>query len=102
MSKIAIVVVYDINPGKEAEFSEMIREHAKLTKQEEPGCLRFEVYEPLTVPGLQKMPGHMMVSEQYADRAALDAHNANPRVPGLRERFKTLLKDRHVTIAEML
>ena len=81
MAKIAITVVYDIVPGKEAEFSTLIREHARLTKQEEKGCLRFEVYEPLVLGDLTKAPGKMMVSEQYADRAALDVHNANPRVP---------------------
>lgn len=100
MGKIAIVVQYEIVPGKEAEFAQVIREHARLTKEEEPGCLRFEVYEPLSLGDLKKIPGRMMVSEQYVDRAALDAHNANPRVPGLREKFETLLKDRQVTIAE--
>jgi quinol monooxygenase YgiN len=102
MAKIAIVVVYDIVPGKEAEFSVLIREHARLTRQEEKGCLRFEVYEPLSLGELTKIPGRMMVSEQYADGAALEVHNANPRVPGLREKFKVLLQDRQVSIAEMV
>ena len=103
MPKIAIIVDYDIAPGKEAEFNTLIREHARLTKEQEPGCIRFEVMEPFAHEGPdkgKKFPNRLVVSELYDGYDALEAHNNSPRVPPLRERFKVLLSGRRVILAE--
>jgi (4S)-4-hydroxy-5-phosphonooxypentane-2,3-dione isomerase len=47
MPKIAIAVEFKIKEGQHAAFDAIIREHARLTLQEEPGCERFDVLQPL-------------------------------------------------------
>ena len=50
------------------------------TREEEPGCLRFEVLKPVDPDGAP-IPNRLMVSELYADEAAVAAHERNPRMP---------------------
>lgn len=97
MPKIAIIVDYDIADGKEAEFTALIHEHARLTLSEEAGCLRFEVVKPIERNGTP-IPGKLMLTELYADEAALTLHENNPRMPSVRAATAPLLKSMKLTI----
>ena len=46
MTKIALVVDFDICAGKREKFLEVIRPHATGTKADEEGCLQFDVLIP--------------------------------------------------------
>jgi len=61
MSKIAIIVEFETNPGALDAFLKIITEHARATLAEEPGCLRFEVIRPIERDGTP-MPNKVMVN----------------------------------------
>ena len=100
MPKIAIHVEFHPKPGQHAAFDALIREHARLTQQEEPGCERFEVLQPLKADGT-KDEGRIMLVEVYADRDAVKAHTQNPRMPKVREAYTPLIEERILTMCEL-
>ena len=79
MPEMTIIVEFETLDGREAEFTALMRDHARKTLQEEPGCLRFEVIKPVEPDGTP-IPNRVMVNELYADQAALAAHERNPRM----------------------
>jgi quinol monooxygenase YgiN len=96
---IALIVEFAIKPGKHADFDRIIREHAQKTKQEEPGCERFDVLQPTTKTG--KDESKVCLVEVYKDQAAFKAHGENPRLAKVREAYADLITDRKITICEM-
>jgi quinol monooxygenase YgiN len=68
---ICLAVTYTFKSGDEAQAAEHLR---KLTEgaHEEPGNLMFIVHR------VQDDPRTFFIYEQYADKAALDAHWASP------------------------
>jgi quinol monooxygenase YgiN len=100
MSQIAIFVEFESLPGQQAQFEEIIREHAKRTKADEPGCLRFDVLHVLDENG-QRVPNKMMVSELYADADAVAAHRASPRMKVVGAALNAVLAGRRLTMAEV-
>lgn len=101
MPQFSIIVEYEIHDGNEGDFKALISDHARRTLVEEPGCLRFEVLKPVDANGAA-IPNRMMVSELYADRAALAAHNDNSRLPALRAALAPLVKSRKLTVSEVV
>ncbi len=95
MPKVTVIVEYETNEGCDAKLVASLRDHARRTLQEEPGCLRFEVIRPIDTNG-NPIGNRVMVSELYASEAAFAAHKANPRMPGLQARNAPLLKSRRV------
>lgn len=91
MPNIAILVDYEILEGKEAELTAILSEHARLTLQEEPGCLRFDVVKPIERDGTP-IAGKLMLTELYESEAAVSIHEKNPRMPGLRAATAPLLQ----------
>ena len=100
MPQIAIFVEFETLPGQQAQFEEVIREHAKRTKADEPGCLRFDVLHVLDEAG-QRVPNKMMVSELYADAAAVAAHRATPRMKTVGAAIGALIAGRRLILAEV-
>jgi len=100
MPQIAIFVEFETLPGQQAQFEEVIREHARRTKADEPGCLRFDVLHVLDENG-QRVPNKMMVSELYTDAVAVAAHRATPRMKVVGAALGPLLASRHLMLAEV-
>lgn len=100
MPKIAIHVEFRPKPGCHAAFDALIREHAALTQQEEPGCERFEVLQPLQQDG-RPDEGRVMLVEVYTDQAAVKAHTQNPRMPKVREAYTPLIAERILTMCAL-
>ncbi|WP_051328563.1 putative quinol monooxygenase [Geminicoccus roseus] len=100
MTQIAIIVEFDILDGHEEEFTRLISEHARLTLEEEEGCLRFEVIKPIERDGTP-IPNKLLVNELYADEPAVSRHEKNPRMPGLGEATRKLLANRRLILAEV-
>jgi quinol monooxygenase YgiN len=100
MPKVAIHVEFRPKPGQHAAFDALIREHARLTLQEEPGCERFEVLQPLKSDGT-KDEGRIMLVEVYRDQDAVKAHVANPRMPTVREVYTPMIETRILTMCEL-
>lgn len=100
MPRIAIVVEFKIKDGQHAAFDAIIREHARLTKQEEAGCERFDVLQPRGKDGKPDL-GRIMLCEVYADDAAVGVHVKNPRLPTVQEAYKPLIEGRTLAMCEM-
>jgi quinol monooxygenase YgiN len=100
MSRICIIVEFTPKPGCFEAFSAHIREHARATLAEEPGCQAFDVIQPLDKEGKPDTTKVMLV-EIYADSAAFDAHRANPRMPKVAEGSGPLLDGRKLTVCAM-
>jgi autoinducer 2-degrading protein len=99
---IAIIVEFETVDGSEQEFTRLISEHARLTREEEAGCLRFEVIKPINRDGTP-IPNKVMVNELYADEAAITAHEKNPRMAPLGGAIRPLLVSRrliHAAVTE--
>jgi autoinducer 2-degrading protein len=101
VAQISIIVEFETQEGHEEEFTSLMRDHARRTLAEEPGCLRFEVLKVVDADGAPT-PGLVMVSELYADKAALALHRNNPRMGGLRNAYTPMIKTRRLIIAEVL
>ncbi|KXF77158.1 hypothetical protein ATN84_25400 [Paramesorhizobium deserti] len=93
---IAVVVEYTVKSGKEEELRSILREHARLTVEQEPGCLRFEVLQPVNKDG-SAIPDRLMLTELYADEDAAAAHANNPRLATLLARIRPMLSKEKVT-----
>ena len=101
MPQISIIVEYETHEGREPEFTALVRDHARRTLFEEEGCLRFEVLKPVDADGAP-IPNRLMVSELYADQAAVDLHGSNPRLEAVRAAFGPLLKFRRLTLTQVV
>jgi quinol monooxygenase YgiN len=100
MPKVAIHVEFKPKPGSHAAFDALIREHARLTLSEEPGCERFDVLQPLHADGTRD-ESRIMLVEVYTNQEAVKAHVANPRMPGVREAYTPLIEGRVLTMCEL-
>jgi quinol monooxygenase YgiN len=100
LPKIAIIVEFDILEGREEEFTRLISEHARLTLEEEEGCLRFEVIKPIERNGTP-IPNKLIVNELYQAEPAVTRHEQNPRMPGLGAATGKLLAGRRLILAEV-
>lgn len=101
MAEMTVIVEFEALEGAEPEFLQIISEHAQRTLHEEDGCLRFEVIKPVDSDGAP-LANRIMVNELYADQAALEAHNLNPRLAMVRERIGPLLKSRRLIVARSM
>lgn len=91
MSKIALVVEFQIKPGQRDAFLKIIREHAAGTRADEPGCLQFDVLVP------EAGPDRVLLYEMYRDDAAFAEHRNSARLAQTRSRYADLIAHRTIT-----
>lgn len=96
MSKIALVVEFQIKDGKLDDFLPIIREHAAGTLADEEGCLQFDVLLP------KEGGNRVLLYEAYRDDAAFEIHGNSARLAQTRSRYVDLVEDRtiHVCTAD--
>ncbi len=68
----AIWVSVRVQPERRDDFLKAIEEDARGSREDEPGCLRFDVLQD------SADPDHYYFYEVYRDEAALEAHRAAP------------------------
>ena len=100
MSMIAIVVEFEIDAAAKAQLMSIIRAHARRTKEQEPGCIRFDILEPQEDGG-KKSADRLMLFELYRDKEAFDAHRASPNLPRFFSETKQFVKNRRATFADV-
>ncbi len=100
MARVAIVVEFALKAGQHAAFDRLIREHARRTLEEEPGCERFDVLQPLGRDGAPDET-RVVLCEVYRDQAAMDEHGRNPRLATVRDAYASLIEDRRLTLCAM-
>ena len=92
MSKVALVVEFDIKPQHRQAFEEIIRFHANRTKSTEEGCVQFDVLIP------QKDANKVFLVECYRDAAAFEVHGKSPLLAETREKYKDMIENRRITV----
>ena len=80
MSRIMIVVEFEVNPEHRDAFVELMKNHARLSRAEN-GCQQFDVLLP------QENQNRILLVEAWRDQAALDVHMKLPSMTRLRETF---------------
>jgi autoinducer 2-degrading protein len=84
--QISIIVEFHLKPGQQEAFEELIGAHARASKEQEPGCLRFDVLRPREKDG-STIHDCVWLTELYQDEEAVAAHEASPRMPILAEKI---------------
>jgi (4S)-4-hydroxy-5-phosphonooxypentane-2,3-dione isomerase len=68
----ALVVSLKVKPERREEFLKAVEEDGRGSREDEPGCLRFDVLQD------NADPNHYYFYEIYRDEAALTAHTQAP------------------------
>jgi quinol monooxygenase YgiN len=92
VSKIAIVVEFQVKPGCLDDFLTIIREHAAGTLADEEGCLQFDVLLP------KEGDNRVLLYEAYRDDAAFALHGQSQRLATTRSRYADLIEERTITL----
>lgn len=100
MARISIIVEFTFPEEHAATLDALFREHARLTREEEPGCLAFDAMYPLRDDGTHDA-GRIVLVEMYADNAAITAHRANPRMPKVAAVYGPLITGRTLVMCEL-
>ena len=90
MSRIMIVVEFQVNPEHRNQFIDLIKGHAQRSRAED-GCQQFDVLLP------QEDHNRVMLVEAWRDLAALDEHSKAPVMTKLRETYQPWLVSRKAT-----
>jgi quinol monooxygenase YgiN len=80
MSRLMIVVEFEVKPEHRSAFVELMKNHAWLSRAED-GCQQFDVLLP------QENQNRVLLVEAWRDQAALDVHMKLPAMTRLRETF---------------
>jgi quinol monooxygenase YgiN len=90
MSRIMIVVEFELKPEHKNDFVSLMKEHARLS-QAEDGCQQFDVLLPVDEPN------KVLFVEAWRDQTALDVHSKVPRMTQNREKYTPWLSGRKAT-----
>lgn len=98
MAERTIIGEFETIDGAEEEFTRIMLDHARHTLDEERGCLRFQVTKPVDHEGAP-LANRLVLNELFASQAAIDRHQAGPRMQPMIASIKPLLDTMHLTIA---
>ena len=90
MSRIMIVVEFEVKPEHRNQFVELIKGHAQRSRAED-GCQQFDVLLP------QEDHNRVLLVEAWRDQAALDVHSKSPLLAQMREIYQPWLVTRKAT-----
>ncbi|HET8626350.1 MAG TPA: putative quinol monooxygenase [Thermomicrobiales bacterium] len=68
----ALIVSLQVRPERREDFLKAAEEDGRGSREDEPGCLRFDVLED------EADPNHFFYYEVYRDEAAFKAHGEAP------------------------
>jgi (4S)-4-hydroxy-5-phosphonooxypentane-2,3-dione isomerase len=84
MSRIMIVVEFEVKPEHRNQFVELMKGHAQRSRAED-GCQQFDVLLP------QEDQKRVFLVEAWRDQAALDIHSNAPALAKTRETYQPWL-----------
>jgi len=90
MSRIMIVVEFELKPEHRDGFIALMKPHAELSRGED-GCQQFDVLQA------QDDPNKIFFVESWRDQAALDVHSRVPRMAQNRAVYESWLVSRKAT-----
>ena len=90
MSRLMIIVEFEVKPEHRNGFVELMTDHARLSRAED-GCQQFDVLLP------QEDPSRVLLVEAWRDQGALDVHSKGPMLARTRETYTPWLLGRKAT-----
>jgi quinol monooxygenase YgiN len=90
MSRIMIVVEFEVKPEHRNQFVELMKGHAQRSRAED-GCQQFDVLLP------EQDHRRVFLVEAWRDQAALDVHSKTPALAKTRETYQPWLVTSKVT-----
>ena len=90
MSRMMIVVEFEVKPEHRNAFIELMKGHAQRSRAEE-GCQQFDVLLP------QEDQSRVFLVEAWRDQAALDVHSKGPRMAKNQRDLRPWLVSRKAT-----
>ena len=90
MSRIMIVVEFELKPQHRDDFIKLMKNHAELSRTED-GCHQFDVLQA------QEDPNKIFFVESWRDQLALDVHSKVPRMEQNRAIYSPWLNSRKAT-----
>ena len=90
MSRIMIVVEFEVKPEHRNQFTELIKRHAQRSRAEDR-CQQFDVPLP------REHHNRVLLVEAWRDQAALDVHSKSPMLAQTRETYQPWLVTRKAT-----
>lgn len=91
-----ITVDFTIHPQHLAAFMPLMLENARISRETEAGCRRFDVCRD------PAQPERVFLYELYDDRAAFDAHLAAGHFKAFDGTVKTMVKSKAVHAYELV
>src|SRR5947209_5261924 len=86
-----ITVAFDLEPGERERFLQLVTSNAQASLSNEPGCLRFDVLQPVSDGDCE-----VLLYEIYRDRAAFDAHLASAHYRSFDAATRSAVRRKHV------
>jgi autoinducer 2-degrading protein len=78
-----LIVRIQIQPERKADFIREMLGDSKGSRNDEPGCLRFDVIQD------EANPNQIFLYEVYKDKAAFDYHTQQPHMTKWRDAVKS-------------
>ena len=85
MKPFVITVDFHLHAGRMAEFLPLVTENARLSKQNEPGCRRFDVLVP------HQGSDWLRLYEIYDGETAMAHHRTTPHYLAFRDAIKSMI-----------
>jgi autoinducer 2-degrading protein len=95
LSGYVITVDFEIEPAELGNFLSLVRENAKRSLQDEPGCRRFDVAT------LRDGSARVFLYEIYDDEAAFQAHLLTAHFKAFATATKAMVKDRKIAALDL-
>lgn len=91
MSRLVVLVEFDLEPSRFSAFDAAVRENAIASLNDEPGCQQFDVCVP------HEGANRIVLYEIYDDEAAFQAHMETTHFKKFDALVKDWITDRKVT-----
>lgn len=95
MSAVCVMVEWEVAEGKFEAFESIMNEHARITRQTESGCDRFDIIRVVDASGSVDRK-RLVLYEVYRDPEAYALHSQQPRLSAMRESYANLITGRRV------
>jgi len=94
MSKLVIVVDFELQPGAAARFMPLMQTNAEASLRDEPGCLQFDVLIP--EDNAKDSIERVFLYEVYVNAKAFEEHLKTAHFLSFKAAVSTLVKSQTV------
>ena len=85
MANYSLIVDFEVKDGMMEQFLPVMKENARASVANEPGCLQFDVLQ------VQGEPNRVVLFEVYQDEAAFQAHMKMPHLAAFLEKARPMM-----------